>query len=115
MTFPGRFPSRICAVGYHVSYERRRRRRAAEAEWLTDNWQSESRVRPPLLSFSVPTLSWKCRSQDQGSASSHCSHRQGFNIKTKAENLLSSGLFRKVRRPIQTRGSGALVVDGGCF
>lgn len=39
----------------------------------------------PPLSFSVPTVSWKCWSQDQGSASPHCFHRQGFNIRTNAE------------------------------
>lgn len=51
MTFPGQLPSCVFAVGDHVSHERRRRRRAAEAEWLTDKWQNESRV---SLSLSFP-------------------------------------------------------------
>lgn len=50
MTFPGQLPSRVFAVGDHVSHERRRRRRAAEAEWLTDKGQNESRVYYPSLS-----------------------------------------------------------------
>lgn len=66
MTFPGQLPSRVFfAVGDHVSHKRRRRRRTAEAEWLTDKWQNESRV---SLSLSIPPhLSWGSQSQDQGS------------------------------------------------
>lgn len=64
MTFPGQFPICVCAVGYHVSHKRRRKRKAAEVEWLTNN----RHVCPP------PHLNWRCRSQDQGSGSPHWSH-----------------------------------------
>lgn len=85
MTFSGRLPSRVFAVGDHVSHERRRRR-AAEAEWLTDKWQNKSRV---SLSLPPPPLSWRTRSQDQGSGSSHCSLWQGFTMNSNVQKLSS--------------------------
>lgn len=49
MTFPGQFPSCVCPVGYHVSHKRRMS--AAEADWLTNNRQSESRASPLSISL----------------------------------------------------------------
>lgn len=52
MTFSGRLPSCVFAVGDHVSHEKRRRK-TAEAKWLTDNRLSEwiTCYCPPLLLF----------------------------------------------------------------
>ena len=87
MTFPGWLPSRVCAVGYHVSHERRRRRRRQSG------WPTTGRINrmcaPTPHSPSLLSLSWRSQSQDQGSGSPHCSHRQGFTIGTNVDKLCS--------------------------
>lgn len=49
-----------------MSHKRRRRRRTAEAVWLTGKWQNESRVSHSLDPLLTPHLSWRSWSQDQG-------------------------------------------------
>lgn len=59
------------------------------------DWPTTGRLNHVSLSLSPPpSLSWRCRSQDQGSGSPHCSYRQGFTIKSNVEKLCDDSLFR---------------------